>query len=100
MTVCVLCVAFLASLRPTSFGREGLFVLSNGLGLSIGLLAIGFLGVSSMLGLPPVLAGIAITAWPRWPGQALLTPANRVVLVGGACVFPVLALTQWIFGIS
>jgi hypothetical protein len=71
LTVLVLTGALIASLWPTALTREGLVLLWNGLGLSLGLLAIGLLGVSSLLALPPVLLGLAVSAWPRWPGQPL-----------------------------
>ncbi|MGI8486064.1 MAG: hypothetical protein ACR2OU_17615, partial [Thermomicrobiales bacterium] len=56
----------------------------------------GLLGVSSMLALPVVLLGVALTAWPRWPEQPLLPLLDRIVFFGGILVLPLLTLIQWI----
>lgn len=96
LTVFMLILALIASLKPSNLTREGLFVLWNGLGLSIGVLLVGLLGVSSMLPLPVVLLGVALTAWPRWPEQPLLPLLDRIVFFGGILVLPLLALIQWI----
>lgn len=96
LTVFMLILALIASLKPSNLTREGLFVLWNGLGLSIGVLLVGLLGVSSMLALPVVLLGVALTAWPRWPEQPLLPLLDRIVFFGGILVLPLLALIQWI----
>lgn len=98
LTVFMLICALIASLRPTALTREGLFVLWNALGLSIGVLAIGLLGVSSMLALPVILLGLALTAWPRWPEQPLFPLLDRIVFFGGILVLPLLTLIQWMFG--
>jgi hypothetical protein len=98
LTILVLVVTLFASFRPGGWTREGLFCLWNALGLSIGVFAIGMLARSSMLALPPVLIGAALTAWPRWPDQPFLPFNDRVVLIGGICVLPLLALVQWISG--
>lgn len=97
LTVLVLSGALIASLWPTVLTREGLVLLWNGLGLSLGLLAIGLLGVSSLLALPPVLLGLAASAWPRWPGQPLAPVFDRSVLVGGILVLPLLAAIEWLW---
>jgi hypothetical protein len=97
LAVTLLVCGLVASLFPTALTREGLFVLWNALGLSIGLLMVGLLGVTSMLALPVVLLAVALTAWPRWPEQPLFPLLDRIVFFGGILVLPFLALLQWIF---
>ncbi len=98
LTIAMLVGALIASLTPTSLSREGLFVLWNSLGLSIGVLIVGLLGVTSLLALPVILLTVALTAWPRWPGQPLIPLLDRIVFIGGILVLPALALFQWMFG--
>lgn len=102
----MLILATVASCLPNALWREGSLLAWNALGLTIGVLALGVLGVSSMLALPPVLAGIALTAWPHPPspeadarpgGVLAMDTGQRVALVSGLLVIPLLALVEWLF---
>jgi len=108
----VLALAAVASCVPAALWREGSLLAWNALGLTVGVLALGVLGVSSMLALPPVLVGIALTSWPR-PASSTSTSTpqdasgaargvgvdgeQRVALVSGLLVIPLLALVEWLF---
>ncbi|MGN6031628.1 MAG: hypothetical protein ACTHQE_08165 [Thermomicrobiales bacterium] len=102
----MLVLATVASCLPNALWREGSLLAWNALGLTIGVLALGVLGVSSMLALPPVLVGIALTSWPHPPlpetpaggrGVLAVDTGQRVVLVSGLLVIPLLALVEWLF---
>lgn len=111
LAVLMLVLAAIASFLPTALWREGSLLAWNALGLTIGVVMLGVLGVSSMLALPPVLVGIALTSWPRpaaTPTPASDTPevprvnldadtGQRVALVSGLLVIPLLALAEWLF---
>lgn len=105
ITVLVLILGGIASVLPTIAWREGALLAWNGLGLAIGVLGLGVLGVSSMLALPPVLIGIALTAWPHalaedgGNARSLQEWAlrRRIALVSGLLVVPILALVEWIW---
>ncbi|MGB3329436.1 MAG: hypothetical protein WBA46_10810 [Thermomicrobiales bacterium] len=107
LTALVLVLAAVASTFPATLWREGTLLAWNGLGLAIGALGLGVLGVSSMLALPPVLIGIALTAWPHPPaspdageparGPLAFDPGQRAAFVSGLLVVPILALVEWLF---
>ncbi|MGC4189756.1 MAG: hypothetical protein QM589_00795 [Thermomicrobiales bacterium] len=107
LTALMLILATIASLVPNVLWREGSLLAWNGLGLAIGVLGLGVLGVSSMLALPPVLVGIALTAWPHPPeapngadavrGPLALDVGQRTALIVGLLVVPVLALVEWLW---
>ena len=104
LAVSVLTLAVLASLLPWLLRREGALLAWNGLGLTIGVLGLGVLGVSSMLALPPVLVGVALTSWPRSPddadpvGDTTAPDAMRLAaFVSGLLVVPMLAVAEWLW---
>lgn len=107
LTVVVLGIAVIASTVPNALWREGSLAAWNGLGLAIGVLGLGVLGVSSMLALPPVLVGIALTSWPHPPaadetaagarGTLTVDTGQRAALIAGLLVVPILALVEWLF---
>ncbi|MGC4107350.1 MAG: hypothetical protein QM753_13590 [Thermomicrobiales bacterium] len=105
LAVTMLVLAATASCLPNALWREGSLLAWNALGVTVGVLGLGVLGVSSMLALPPVLMGIALTSWPHPPpaegargrGALSLDADQRAALASGLLVLPLLALVEWLF---
>lgn len=79
-TLATFCVLF-----PDTRGF-GLLLTWNALGLGIGLLVIGIFSVGALMVFPVVLLVLALSSWPREPGDSIATWPAQLALIGGVTV--------------
>lgn len=81
----VMALAGVCLLVPMMRGA-GLILVWNGLGLGIGLLAVGIFSVGALVAFPVVMIAIAMSSWPRAEGDLLVTAPAIIALVGGVAI--------------